>query len=148
VLAFLLIVASWLKSNRWLDRGAWVFVVVGVAFQIAGIAMRCYLRDRPPISSLYETMIFISTAGAIVSIVAEILTRRGIALALAPILGGVLLGLAGMFEASKGEDTMPQLQAVLDTNFWLWIHVTCINLGYNGSALAWALGSAYVLGRA
>jgi ABC-type transport system involved in cytochrome c biogenesis permease subunit len=51
------------------------------------------------------------------------------------------------FEVLKGEDTLPQLVAVLDTNFWLATHVTCINIGYTGGLLAAAVAHVHVLGR-
>jgi ABC-type transport system involved in cytochrome c biogenesis permease subunit len=47
----------------------------------------------------------------------------------------------------KGEDTMPQLVAVLDTNFWLWTHVTVINMGYAGALLTSAIAHIFIVGR-
>jgi ABC-type transport system involved in cytochrome c biogenesis permease subunit len=38
------------------------------------------------------------------------------------------------------------LQAVLDTQFWLATHVTCITLGYATTYVAGLLGLAYILG--
>ena len=45
------------------------------------------------------------------------------------------------------EDTMPQLVAVLDTNFWLATHVTCIAIGYMASLLTGFVAHVYVLGK-
>jgi ABC-type transport system involved in cytochrome c biogenesis permease subunit len=123
-------------------------LLAAVGLQVAGIAIRCVLRERPPISTLYETALFISALGAIASLAIEAMSRRGIALALAPVVGGITLFLANRFEVLKGEDTMPQLQAVLDTNFWLWLHVTCINIGYTGGLLTALVAHVTVFGRA
>jgi ABC-type transport system involved in cytochrome c biogenesis permease subunit len=148
LLAFLVIAVSWLKPAKALTWGAWGLLVAAVGLQTAGIVIRCVLRDRPPISTLYETVLFISACGAIASMVIEAISRRGIALALAPIVGGLTLFFANRYEVLKGEDTMPQLVAVLDTNFWLWLHVTCINIGYMGGLLASLVAHVHVLGRA
>jgi ABC-type transport system involved in cytochrome c biogenesis permease subunit len=42
-------------------------------------------------------------------------------------------------------DTMEQLRAVLDTNFWLWTHVPCVTVGYLATAAVGMLGVTYVL---
>ena len=47
--------------------------------------------------------------------------------------------------AQDGE-TMPQLAAVLDTQFWLATHVVCITLGYAATFAAGMCGAIYVLG--
>jgi ABC-type transport system involved in cytochrome c biogenesis permease subunit len=142
------IAVSWLKPWKGLTVAAWALLLAAIGLQVAGIVIRCVLRERPPISTLYETALFISAMGAIVSLVVEGMGRRGIALALTPVIGGLTLFLANRFEVLKGEDTMPVLQAVLDTNFWLWLHVTCINIGYMGGLLAVLVAHVYVIGRA
>ena len=42
--------------------------------------------------------------------------------------------------APPARDTMPVLQAVLDTQFWLATHVITVTLGYAASFLAGGLG--------
>ncbi len=148
LLAFLVVALGWLASSRWQRRAAWALLLAVLALHVAGIVIRCVLRERPPISTLYETVLFVSALGVGACLVAERIDRRGIALALAPVLGWLGLFVANRFEALKGEDTMPQLVAVLDTNFWLATHVTCIAIGYSGGLLASAIAHVTVLGRA
>jgi ABC-type transport system involved in cytochrome c biogenesis permease subunit len=147
LLAFLLVALTWLAPNRWVGRAAWVVLLATLAYHVAGIVLRCVLRGRPPVSTLYDTMLFISAVGVGACLLAERINRRGIALALAPVLGSLLLFLADKFEALKGEDTMPQLVAVLDTNFWLATHVVCISIGYTGGLVAALIAHVTVLGR-
>jgi ABC-type transport system involved in cytochrome c biogenesis permease subunit len=148
LLALLVVALGWLASSRWQRRAAWALMLGVLALHVAGIVIRCVLRERPPISTLYETVLFVSALAVGACLVAERIDRRGIAMALAPVLGGLGLFVANKFEALKGEDTMPQLQAVLDTNFWLATHVTCIAIGYSGGLLASAIAHVTVLGRA
>jgi len=148
LLAFLLVALGWLVSSRWQRRAAWTLLLCVLALHVAGIVIRCVLRERPPISTLYETVLFISALAVAACLVAERIDRRGIALALAPVLGWLGLFIANRYELLKGEDSMPQLVAVLDTNFWLATHVTCIAIGYSGSLVASALAHVTVLGGA
>lgn len=148
LLAFLVVALGWLVSSRWQRRAAWTLLLGVLALHVAGIVIRCVLRERPPISTLYETVLFISAIGVGACLVVERIDRRGVALALAPVLGWLGLFVANKFEALKGEDTMPELVAVLDTNFWLATHVTCIAIGYAGGLLASAIAHITVLGRA
>ncbi len=148
LLAFLLVGLGWLVPSRWQRRAAWTVLLGVLGLHVTGIVIRCVLRERPPISTLYETVLFISALAVAACVVAERIDRRGIAFALAPLLGWLGLFVSNRYEALKGEDSMPQLVAVLDTNFWLATHVTCIAIGYSGSLVASALAHVTVLGSA
>ncbi len=147
LLGFLVVAVTWLTPNRWVRFGGWGLLLAALLLHVTGIVIRCVLRDRPPIGNLYDTFLFISALGAGACLVMEWINGKGIALACAPVVGGLVLFLANQFEALKGEDTMRPLQAVLDTNFWLATHVTTISIGYSGGLLAAILAHFTVLGR-
>ncbi len=109
--------------------------------------MRCAIRGRPPVSTLYETVLFVTAVGALVALVLEALNRRRIAISAAAVLGLVGLFVANGYETLDKQDTMPSLVAVLDTNFWLATHVTAITVGYAAGMLAALLASLYLLAR-
>lgn len=146
LIAFVLTAFTWIFRSKWLKRVAWGVVLASLAYHIVGITIRCVLRERPPISTLYETTLFIAAFAVALSLAVELFTRSGIMFALATVLGSVGLFVANRYEAMKGEDTMPQLQAVLDTNFWLATHVTCVTIGYSASLLAAAVAHVHVIG--
>jgi len=146
LIAFVLTAFTWIFRSRWLRRIAWGVVLASLAYHILGITLRCVLRDRPPISTLYETTLFIAAFAVALSLVVEWFQKNGVMFALATVLGAVGLFVANRYEAMKGEDTMPQLQAVLDTNFWLATHVTCVTIGYSASLLAAAVAHVHVIG--
>jgi ABC-type transport system involved in cytochrome c biogenesis permease subunit len=114
------------------------------------VTLRCIIRERPPISTLYETILFVTGTGALVLFAAEWITRRGIALSLLPVWGALGLFLSMKYElkeASTAGDTMPSLVAVLDTNFWLATHVTTITLGYAAGLVAAFLGMRWLISK-
>jgi ABC-type transport system involved in cytochrome c biogenesis permease subunit len=71
------------------------------------------------------------------------LYRMGVGNIIATVAGFVTLLIAHLL-AGDG-DTFVVLQAVLDTQFWLATHVTCITLGYSTTFIAGILGVIYVL---
>jgi len=137
LLAFLLATLLWLRPrSKLLATGVWLLSAASLALVITGIVMRCVLRERPPVSTLYETVLFITAVGVLVALIIEAINRRRIMLSLAPFLGAFGMFLAASYEASEAQDTMPTLVAVLDTNFWLATHVTTVTMGYAAGLLA------------
>src|SRR5262249_37971187 len=62
---------------------------------------------------------------------------------------GAVLGFATMLVArflAESGDTLEMLQAVLDTNFWLATHVTCVTMGYVATFVAGLIGIVYIIG--
>ncbi len=148
ILAFLLLAFTWLAPrSRSLYAAALLALVVGLCAHVVGITMRCMIRGRPPVSTLYETIVFIGACAVIACLAMERMNRRRIAVVLAAVLGAGSLWMAQGYEVFKAEDTMPELQAVLDTNFWLSTHVTTVTLGYAAGLLAAAIGHVTILGR-
>ncbi|HIJ65670.1 MAG TPA: cytochrome c biogenesis protein CcsA [Candidatus Hydrogenedentes bacterium] len=163
LLSLILLAFSWLGAGRLLfkagdrkwNRMARVAGVVLFGSVLAptllvgcGIVMRCAIRGRPPVTTLYETILFIAWVVAVVSLFIESVNRQRIALSIGAVLGALGLFLANKYELREGADTMPSMAAVLDTNFWLAAHVTAIAIGYAAGLLASALAHGYVLGRA
>lgn len=149
--AFLAVALGWLAPrSRWPVAGAWVCAGLGLTLLVTGIALRCVIRGRPPVTTLYETILFITASAVLTALVLEWINRRRIALALAAILGSAGLFLANRYEfteAVTAGDTMQAMRAVLDTNFWLSTHVTTVTLGYSAGLLASALAHVWLLGK-
>jgi ABC-type transport system involved in cytochrome c biogenesis permease subunit len=148
VLCFLLAAVTWARpQNTMLWRTAFYALFIPTALLISGITMRCIIRDRPPVSTLYESILFIVAVAVVVAIFIEYVNRQRIALALAAVMGALGLFLANKYEMIDGRDTMPSLVAVLDTNFWLSTHVTTVTIGYAAGLLASAVAHVYLLGK-
>ena len=145
---FALVAVSWLRpGNRILSKAIPVVLVLGTILLCVGIGVRCVLRERPPVTTLYETILFITAIMVIVSLFIERVNRKGIGIAAAAILGSAGLFMANRYEMKDAVDTMPVLIAVLDTNFWLATHVTTVTMGYAAGLLAAAIAHIYLLGK-
>ncbi len=148
VLAFLSCAFLWMAPrSKWLYRLGWVFSANAYLLLVAAITMRCIIRNRPPVSTLYETVLFVAATAGLSALVMEAINKRRIALSSAALFGMVMLFIANGYEVLDKRDTMPSLVAVLDTNFWLATHVTTITMGYAAGMLAALLGSIWVLGK-
>lgn len=128
--------SSWGKGAVFATVAAWLLVILG-------IVLRMLVSGRPPVTNLYETFLFSAFVTIPVFLAASLLRRWSPGIFLAPLVGSALLLLARGF-ASRG-DTMPVLVAVLDSNFWLTIHVLTITIGYGGVVAAGVAGHWHLL---
>ncbi len=148
MVCFLLIALSWLMPrNRIVSVIAPAALLIPTSLLVAGIVLRCIIRNRPPVTTLYETILFVTAVVVIIALFVEYVSRQHIALGVGGILGVLGMLLAGKYEVSQGKDTMPSMVAVLDTNFWLTAHVTTIVIGYAASLLSGAMAHINILAR-
>jgi ABC-type transport system involved in cytochrome c biogenesis permease subunit len=143
VLAFLLACGSWLGWNRVLNRSAFYLLLLALAVHTFGLVSRMYLQERPPVTNLYSSAIFIGWGAVIVSLILERIFRDGIGAACAGAIGFITLVIAHHLAGSG--DTLEMLQAVLDTNIWLATHVVAITTGYSAMFLAGMLAIIYIV---
>jgi ABC-type transport system involved in cytochrome c biogenesis permease subunit len=143
VLAFLLACFSWLGWNLALNRSAFYLLLLALAIHTFGLVSRMYLQERPPVTNLYSSAIFIGWGAVIVALILERIFRDGIGAACAGAIGFITLIIAHHLAGSG--DTLEMLQAVLDTNIWLATHVVAITTGYSAMFLAGMLAIIYVI---
>jgi len=145
VLAFLLVAFGWIGWRERLRQVATGALVVGVALHLAGVVMRIIIMERPPVSNLYESVVFVGLIGAAAGLWLEWSRRNGLGI-LAGTVTGAALHFLGFSYASEG-DTMGMLVAVLDSNFWLATHVLTITIGYGAVVIASVIGHVYLIQR-
>lgn len=128
------------NSPRWVEFLPVTLCIAGWIFHSLGIAMRMLILMRPPVSNLYESILFVSWVVASACQVAAIRTRIGGALS-AAIPAALLLASFGF--APLG-DTLGVVVAVLNTDFWLATHVVCITSGYSMCLLTAGLAQVWL----
>lgn len=143
VVVFALTLASLLGWSEPLNRGAFWLAVLTFGVHTWALLMRMYLQGRPPVTNLYSSAVFIGWGCALLGIILQILYRNGIGNLVTSVAGALTLVIA--HNLASGGDTLEMMQAVLDTNFWLATHVTCITFGYTATFVAGILGIVYVV---
>jgi len=142
--AFLMSLVALMGWSKPLNRAAFMTILVTFIVHSIALQARIYISGRPPVTNLYSSAVFIGWGALILAMLFEIVFRLGIGNILGSALGAASLGIAGVLGAEG--DTIKVMQAVLDTQFWLWTHVTCITLGYSVTFVAGFLGLLYVFG--
>ena len=141
VVAFIAIFVSFIVGGASLRSFAFWLILGTFLIHTFAIGARMYISERPPVVSLYSSAVFIGWAIVLFGLAMERLYPLGVASVVASASGFLTLLVA--YGLDQG-DTMPVLQAVLDTQFWLATHVVCISLGYSVTFLAGALGIAWL----
>ena len=83
---------------------------------------RMYIQERPPVTNLYSSAVFIGWVAVGLLLVVERIFPYSIATFLGGIIGFSTLLIAHYL--SMDGDTMEMMRAVLDTNFWLATHTS------------------------
>ena len=142
VLAFLFAVFSWLKWPDALGRSAFWLTALAFVLTTAGIATRMWLENRPPVTNLYSSALFVGWGAVGLCLVLEIAYKNAIGSVAAGLIGFAALVIA--HHLSLCGDTLEMMRAVLDSNFWLATHVVTIAVGYSATFLAGFLALIYV----
>lgn len=124
------------------QRSAFLFAGSGFFFQAAGLLARILITGRPPVTNMYEVVIWVAFGTVFFALLFESFLHGGIFL-----LGAIPVAVVSLILA----DTQPvilnpainPLMPVLRDNFWLTIHVLTITLSY--AAFALSLGIAHVI---
>ena len=140
---FILLGISWMVQPILLKNVAYGSLISGFMFHTYGIYLRMVIMSRPPISTLYETVIFVGFVIVLLSVVIEYLRKDGLGVFIGSVSGSIL-HYVGFGYAADG-DTLEMLVAVLNSNFWLATHVTTIILGYGTSLMAGLIGHLYLI---
>ena len=125
-----------------LRQAVWGMLVVALVVHTLAITCRIVITGRAPVINIYSSAVFIGWAAVLFGVLVERIFRYGVGNLLASAAGVLTLLVA--YGLNTG-DTMPVLQAVLDTQFWLTTHVITVSLGYVATLVAGTLGAGYLL---
>jgi cytochrome c-type biogenesis protein CcsB len=113
--------------------------IIGLLFHASGIAMRCMIAGRPPVTNMYESIIWVSFAVSFFGLIFFARYRATVYLLAALPVSLVALLLVHQMPIAMPASIDP-LVPVLRDNFWLTIHVLTITLSYAAFALAMGFG--------
>ena len=143
LLSFIFLSISWMIKPILLNRVAYLLLISGTAMHGYGIFLRMQIMERPPVTTLYESVIFVSLIIMTLAVLLEYFRKDGLGIFVGSVSGSVL-HYVGFSYAADG-DTLGMLVAVLNSNFWLATHVTTITIGYGASLMAGCVGHLYLI---
>jgi len=135
----ILIAAHLRKRGRSLQNIGVAVALLGLAFQASGIIMRCMIAGRPPVTNMYESIIWVSFAVSVFGMIFFARYRAPVYLLAALPVTLIALLLVHQMPIAMPSSIDP-LVPVLRDNFWLTVHVLTITLSYAAFALAMGFG--------
>lgn len=124
----------------WTSR---LLLFAGLICHTVVIGQRWMLAGRPPLSNMFETLIFFSWCIVLVYLIIELKFRIRILGAGASVASLLSLAYATLVFPGTIEPLMPALQ----NNFWLTIHVTFCFIGYAALGISYLAAILILLGR-
>jgi cytochrome c-type biogenesis protein CcsB len=133
----LLFTAIWGKSIGY--RLTWAIALLGLGVEIYGLACRVIISGRPPVTNMYETVIWVSFGAMLFSVILESIYRKRYFF-YAGLPASILTLIIADSQPTILDASINPLTAVLRDNMWLMIHVLTIVSSYAAFALTAALG--------
>jgi cytochrome c-type biogenesis protein CcsB len=129
------------KKKNSVKNSGLAFLFIALACHVTGFGMRCLIAGRPPVTNMYESVVWVSFGVVAFSLIIYWAQRQIITLAVSATLATLGL-IAGDAAPAILDPTIHPLVPVLRSNYWLTIHVLTITLGY--AAFFLTLGIANV----
>ena len=132
----LILISVFKKSSYF--KYTMVFSGVAFIFHALGMLLRSYIMSRPPVSNMYETVIWVPFVALIAGFIFYLRGNRW------PFIAGNTLGFFCLLLSSLAphvlDGRLQTLEAVLRSSFWLSTHVLTITMSYSFFFLAFVLG--------
>ncbi|HSD66957.1 MAG TPA: cytochrome c biogenesis protein CcsA, partial [Vicinamibacteria bacterium] len=138
LLGFLALLASFPLASRRFAGAGFLLVVGGFLSQAYGMTLRVLISGRPPVTNMYESVVWVAFGAVLFALVFELVYKVRIFAACASALAVVCLILADNVPILDG--SIAPLVPVLRDNMWLTVHVLTITLGYAAFTLAMGIG--------
>jgi ABC-type transport system involved in cytochrome c biogenesis permease subunit len=129
------------KKKRILAAG-WCFFIAAFTLHSLTLLLRSYILGRPPVSNMSETVIYVPW----IAVVIGVMLSKRLATKI-PFLSSIAAAaiLLTMREWTHGHDALENVQAVLNSAFWLTIHVLMVVGSYGVLILGGILAHVYLM---
>jgi ABC-type transport system involved in cytochrome c biogenesis permease subunit len=123
---------------------AWSLAAIGFLLQVSGFASRIAIAGRPPVTNMYESVVWVAFGTILFALLFEAIYRSRYFL-----LGAVPVAVVSLILADTQmlalDRSINPLVPVLRDNFWLTTHVLTITLSYAAFALGLGIGHIVLL---
>ncbi len=110
-----------------------------ILLQIFGFVLRTLISGRAPVTNMYEVLIFMALGASVIAYIFTIMYRQKMLVQAAAVVAALTLILADNLPAVFDPGIQP-LVPVLQSNWWLTVHVITITIGYAAFLLAMGVG--------
>lgn len=133
---------AWLKKIKPLKWLGICLAILAIAFHTYGLALRVMVLSRPPVSNMYESMVFMNWALIIFACVFAAIQRNLTFITAGSAVSALIMIYGNLLPI---DTSLEVLVPVLRSNYWLTIHVLTIVASYGAFGLAMALGHRHLI---
>lgn len=139
LLATLLFALSFIVAQKPLTYAGAITMLLAFGLHNYGFVLRCIITGRPPVSNMYETVVWVGWGVLLFAAIFGYL-RKKTWIALVGTAVATLCMIVADFAPVILDSTLQPLEPVLRSNLWLTIHVMTITLSYAAFFLAFGIG--------
>lgn len=139
--AIILILNRKAQSLRFDKVAIGLFILAFAAHSLI-LGMRSFILGRPPVSNMFETVVYVPWIAVIIGLVLYFVWKERFILIASAISA---IGLLIVLQLTGLNESMENVQAVLDSQFWLIIHVLMIVGSYGVFILGGILAHFYLV---
>jgi cytochrome c-type biogenesis protein CcsB len=114
-------------------------VGAGLILHSIGFLIRIIILGRPPVSNMYETVIWVSWGAVFFGLIIEFIFKLKYTVPIGALMGLIALIISDSAPSILNPSLHP-LEPVLRSQLWLTIHVMVITISYSAFLLAMGLG--------
>jgi len=132
--------AVWAQKKR-ASIAAIGLVILAFLLHTFVLILRCYILQRPPVSNMFETIVYVPWIAVLTGFILAGIFQR-----ILPLIASTLaaLSLLIILEATGLNNSLENVQAVLDSQYWLIIHVLLVVGSYGAFLLCGIFGHFYL----
>ncbi len=134
--------SSLLKKKHRLNNLSLSLLIAAFLVHSLVLAIRCYILHRPPVSNMFETMIYVPWAGMAIGFIFYFKSQMRFVLLMAA-AGSVALLI--LLKLTAADAQLENVQAVLDSQYWLIVHVLMVVGSYGAFIVSGILGHLFLL---
>lgn len=132
------------SGRRWTLPSSLALIAIGFVLQTYGMGLRSYLTERPPVTNMYETVIWVPWSAVLIGFILAHVQKNRLVLMAGSGVAVFCLLLTDLAPTVLDASLNP-LEPVLRSTFWLMTHVLIITLSYAAFFLAMAVADVLLI---
>jgi len=133
---------SLFKNKPVIHKTGIILLAAAIFFHTYGLILRVLILSRPPVSNMYESMIFMNWVLIVAAAIFSVVKKNTAIASVGAIISAVIMIYGDLLPIDSGLEV---LVPVLRSNYWLTIHVLTIVSSYGIFALGMGLGHRHLI---
>lgn len=130
------------KNSSFATALGLTFLIAGFILHTTLLTLRIVILKRPPVSNMFESVIYVPWIAVLASICLNFFTKNRSVLLASSLAGTLLFAILFLTGIDSG---LENVQAVLDSDYWLLIHVLMVVGSYGLFLIAGLLAHFYLI---